>query len=185
MPAINETEYGSLSQSPYGILRILGGWGNVSGPGLVMFRSMIAGTSTAMILGITASMASSLIWGTATLPFVVFSSLGFALGSARWYMVSSQEALLQLRRYPALLRMHIVANFPWLPEYAARDLAWFTPERFAGGWVRRSVLVAGWLSAQPALDELHSQVQAAIVQKYVDEAPGDSEAQAVHGTIKT
>ncbi|KAL3956448.1 hypothetical protein ACCO45_009294 [Purpureocillium lilacinum] len=178
MPAINENEYGSLSQSPYGILRILGGWGNVSGPGLVMFRSMIAGTSTAMILGITASMASSLIWGTATLPFVVFSSLGFALGSARWYMVSSQEALLQLRRYPALLRMHIVANFPWLPEYAARDVRWFTPERFAVDWVQRSVLVAGWLSAQPALEELHSQVQAAIVQKYVDEAPGEEEHEA-------
>jgi len=27
--APKENEYGSLSQSPYGILRILGGWGNV------------------------------------------------------------------------------------------------------------------------------------------------------------
>ncbi|KAJ6442123.1 stem cell self-renewal protein Piwi [Purpureocillium lavendulum] len=130
-----------------------------------MFRSMIAGTSTAMVLGITASMVSSVVWGTATLPFVVFSSLGFALGSARWYMVSSQEALLQLRRYPALLRMHVVANFPWMPHYAARDAAWFTPERFAVDWVQRSVLVAAWLSAQPALEELQTQVQANIVQK--------------------
>ncbi|ODA82393.1 hypothetical protein RJ55_00900 [Drechmeria coniospora] len=175
MPAMNESEYGTLSQSPYGILRILGGWGNVSGPGLVMFRSMIAGTSTAMIFGISAGMAGSLIWGTATLPFVIFSSVGFALGSLRWYAVSTQEALLQLRRYPSLLRMHIIANYPWVPEYSCRDPSWFTPRNFDANWVQRSVLVASWLSAQPALDDVHSQVEAALVQKYVDGVPEDED----------
>lgn len=134
-----------------------------------MFRSMVAGTSTAMILGLSGATISSLIFGTATLPFIVCSSVGFALGSFRWYMVSSQEALQQLHRYPALLRMHIVANFPWLPEYARRDPAWFTPQQFGASWVRRSILIAGWLSAQPALDEIHRQTEARCIEEYTNE----------------
>ncbi|KAF1734759.1 hypothetical protein CRV24_006305 [Beauveria bassiana] len=141
-----------------------------------MFRSMVAGTSTAIIFGLGSALASSMIWGTATLPFVIFSSLGFALGSLRWYTVSSQEALMQLHRYPALLRMHIIGNFPWLPEYARYHPAWFTPQRFSTNWVRKSVLIASWLSAQPALDEIQTQAEAALVQAYAD-APVDQQDQ--------
>ncbi|KAM0664897.1 hypothetical protein ACQRIT_007306 [Beauveria bassiana] len=176
MPTLKEAEYDNLSQTPYGFLRILGGFGNVRGPGLVMFRSMVAGTSTAIIFGLGSALASSMIWGTATLPFVIFSSLGFALGSLRWYTVSSQEALMQLHRYPALLRMHIISNFPWLPEYARHHPAWFTPQRFGTNWVRKSILIASWLSAQPALDEIQTQAEAAIVQAYAD-APVDQQDQ--------
>ncbi|OAR05123.1 hypothetical protein LLEC1_07341 [Akanthomyces lecanii] len=133
-----------------------------------MFRSMVAGTSTAMIMGLASAIVSSAIWGTAALPFVVFSSVGFAVGSIRWYVVSGQEALLQLQRYPALLRMHVVSNFPWLPEYARHGPAWYTPQRFGAGWVRRSILIASWLSAQPALDEIQKQAEDALVQEYAE-----------------
>ncbi|ATY61417.1 hypothetical protein A9K55_007524 [Cordyceps militaris] len=133
-----------------------------------MFRSMVAGSSSAMIVGLAGTMVSSMIWGTATLPFIICSSIGFFGGSLRWYMVSSQEALQQLDRYPALLRMHVIANFPWLPEYARYGPAWYTSQRFGATWVRKSILVASWLSAQPALDEIHQQAEAAIVQEYAE-----------------
>ncbi|KAM4067189.1 sugar transporter [Hirsutella rhossiliensis] len=154
----------------------MGGWGNASGPGLVvssMFRSMLSGTTSAMTLGLTAAAASSMIWGTATLPFIIASSVGFAMGSLRWYFASTQEALLQLDRYPSLLRLHVLANFPWLPEYARRDASWFTRERFHSNWVHKSVLVASWLSAQPALDDIHHQVETALVQAYVESPTQD------------
>lgn len=75
---------------------------------------------------------------------------------------------MQLHRHPALLRMHIIANFPWLPEYSRHGPLWFTPQRFGSNWVRKSVLIASWLSAQPALDDIHSQAEAALVLRYAD-----------------
>ncbi|KAJ6782929.1 hypothetical protein PWT90_03081 [Aphanocladium album] len=133
-----------------------------------MFRSLVAGTFTAMICGLSTAMACSMIWGTATLPFVLASSVGFALGSIRWYIISTKEALLQLHRYPALLRMHIIMNFPWFPEYSRHGTAWFTQRKFSRDWIGKSILIAAWLSAQPALEDIQTQAEAALVQEYTD-----------------
>ncbi|KJZ76941.1 hypothetical protein HIM_03818 [Hirsutella minnesotensis 3608] len=178
MPKPHESEY-DLASNSYGLLRIVGGWGNVRGPGLVMFQSMVAGTTCAAVFGLTASVASSMLFGTATLPFIIGSSIGFALGSLRWYIASTKEALLQLSRYPSLLRLHIAANFPWIPEYSRRHVSWFTVERFSSDWVHKSILIASWLSAQPALEEIHSQVEASIVQQCTDSGLEEGNVEAV------
>lgn len=131
-----------------------------------MVRSLVSGTSTAAVVGVTSAMAGSFIWGTAALPFIIGSSLGFALGSFKCWTNAVHEALIQLRKYPALLRLHINANFPWMPHMHARDVAWYTPERFASTWVLKSILVVGWLSAEPALREIRAREEARLVDEY-------------------
>ncbi|KAK1569710.1 uncharacterized protein LY79DRAFT_571394 [Colletotrichum navitas] len=152
--AVNEFSSNGLPH--FNLLRILGRWGNVNGPGLLMLRSMLAGTSTAAVIGLSAAMIGSSIWGTAALPFLVGSSIGFVLGSARWYVVATREALLQLDNYPSILRLHLIANFPWKPELGRKGVDWYTSDRFRSRWEMESMLVAAWLTAQPALDEIRN-----------------------------
>jgi len=129
---------------------------------------MVAGTTYAVVLGLCLSVPSTFIWGTASLPFIVGSSIGFTIGSIRWYTVATQEALWHLDRYPSLMRLHIMANYPWRPDLRTKKLEWYNSERFSRSWVLRSILVASWLSAQPALDDLHGRNQAAIVEEYMN-----------------
>ncbi|CRK24577.1 hypothetical protein BN1708_014017 [Verticillium longisporum] len=174
----------------FSLLKVLGGWGIVRRPvALVyctwqnsmlfsprndpltqyfsMMRSMISGTSTAAVIGVASAIAGSVIWGTAAIPFMVGSSMGFAIGSFRWYHVSLLEALVQLKKHPALLRLHITSNFPWVAQLHAHDVGWFTAERFTSSWVLKSMLVVGWLSAEPALREIRDRQEAMLVDRYV------------------
>lgn len=129
-----------------------------------MFRSLVAGTMTAAILGLTTSMVSAFFFGTAGLPFIVGSSIGFMLGSWRWYATASTQALITLDRYPALIRMHLLANFPsYLRGRSIRD---FNSTSFST-WQLQSMLVVGWLSAGPALEAIQTQAEAALVEEIV------------------
>jgi hypothetical protein len=132
-----------------------------------MVRSLVSGISTATVLGVSSGMAGSIIWGTAGIPFIVGSSIGFALGSFRWYEVATREAFIQLERYPALLRLHICSNFPWMPDLQEKDHDWYTTENFRRSWVLRSMLVVGWLSAEPSLREIRERREARLVEEYV------------------
>ncbi|KAF0317261.1 hypothetical protein GQ607_015477 [Colletotrichum asianum] len=160
------TEYSQNAQPHFNLLRILGGWGNVNGPGLFMLRSMLAGTATAAVVGLAASFVGASIWGTAGLPFIIGSSLGFVLGSTRWYVAASQEALLQLDKYPSILRLHLVSNFPWKPELGRLGVEWYTARRFGANWQMKSMLIAAWLTAQPALDEIRNRRETELVEAY-------------------
>jgi hypothetical protein len=108
-----------------------------------MFRCMVAGTTTAAMLGLTFGIISSAVWGTAALPFIVGSSLGFTIGSTRWYSTSTFEALNSLDMYPALLRLHLLANFPRQQAFRNWPLSQFRAEVFDKSWVLKSMLVAG------------------------------------------
>ncbi|KAF4424713.1 hypothetical protein F53441_14223, partial [Fusarium austroafricanum] len=138
----------------FSFVNLLSGWGVVSGPGLYMLRSLISGMSTATVVGLGCGMAGSMIWGTAGVPFLIGSSFGFAFGSYRWYEVATREALLQLDLYPALLRLHINANFPWVADLHSKGQDWYTPETFRRSWVMKSMLIVGWLSAESSLREI-------------------------------
>ncbi|RBQ98036.1 hypothetical protein VDGD_20136 [Verticillium dahliae] len=94
------------------------------------------------------------------------SSIGFAIGSFRWYHVSLLEALVQLRKHPALLRLHITSNFPWFAQLHAHDVGWLTADRFTSSWVL-SMLAVGWLSAEPALLEIRDRHEAMLVDHYI------------------
>nr|XP_036579842.1 uncharacterized protein CTRU02_10319 [Colletotrichum truncatum]KAF6787522.1 hypothetical protein CTRU02_10319 [Colletotrichum truncatum] len=156
------TEYSTNAQPHFSLLRIIGGWGNVNS----MLRSMLAGTSAAAVVGLTASFIGASIWGTAGLPFIIGSTLGFALGSAKWYIAATQESLLQLDKYPSILRLHLISNFPWKPELGRRGIDWFTASRFSSSWQMKSMLIASWLTAQPALDEIRNRTEAELVDAY-------------------
>ncbi|KAF9876589.1 hypothetical protein CkaCkLH20_05997 [Colletotrichum karsti] len=127
---------------------------------------MLAGTSTAAVVGLAASFIGASIWGTAGLPFIIGSSIGFVLGSTKWYFAAEQEALLQLDKYPSILRLHLVSNFPWKPELGRRSIEWFTATRFSANWQMKSMLIAAWLTAQPALDEIRNRSEAELVEAY-------------------
>jgi hypothetical protein len=135
-----------------------------------MFRCMIAGTTAAATIGLGAAMLSATIFGTAGLPFVVGSSLGFALGSWRWYTTAVSQASVSMDLYPALLRLHLRANFPTSTAIHDRPLRDFNSTNFNQRWQTRGMMVAGWLSAGPALDAIQSQAEAALVEEYARDA---------------
>jgi hypothetical protein len=130
---------------------------------------MVAGTTTAAMLGLTFAIISATIWGTAALPFIIGSSMGFTIGSVRWYATSTTEAMNELDMYPALLRLHLQANFPRERRFRTWPLNQFRAEVFGQSWVLRSMLVAGWLTARPALDDIHDRKEAALVEAYSQE----------------
>jgi hypothetical protein len=141
-----------------------------------MFRSMVAGTMAAATVGLGAAMISSVIFGTAGIPFVIGSSLGFILGSWRWYATATSQAMASLDQYPALLRLHLLANFPSSALLRTRPLEQFNSAAFRGGWELKSMLVAGWLSAGPSLEAIQTQAEATLVEEYAkDTAEVNSE----------
>lgn len=61
------------------------------------------------------------------------------------------QALLALDAYPALLRLHLNANYP-KREFKKWRLDELRSERFRKSEILKSMLVVAWLTAQPALD---------------------------------
>jgi hypothetical protein len=139
------------TQGASAIFRVLGGWGNLAGPSSFMMRAIIFGSSTAVMFGITGGMAGALLYGTASLPFIAMSSIGFVLGITRWYQASVTLALLHLERFPALLRLHMDANFP-SERFRLRTLDFFQRDEFKTSWRMQSMLVVAYLTAQGAID---------------------------------
>lgn len=134
-----------------------------------MFRSMIAGTTTTAMFGIEFAMFSATLTGTAALPFIIGSSIGFAFGSWRWYAVSMSEALIRLDAYPALLRLHLMSKFP--SKFRNWPASSFRAERFKDSAVLKSMLIAAWLTARPALEDIEGKKEAAIVEEYTRDSP--------------
>lgn len=134
-----------------------------------MIRSIIAGISHATVVGVSGAIVGSLVWGTASVPFIVASSVGFALGSWRWYQTAIKQALIHLEKYPRLMRHHMESNFPWQAIIQGRGMEFYTVERFSSSWTLQSMLVATWLSAEPALGDLSSRAETRIVEEYAEE----------------
>jgi hypothetical protein len=132
-----------------------------------MFRSMIAGTTTAAMFGIVFAIFSATLTGTAALPFIIGSSIGFAFGSYRWYSVSMTEALIRLDAYPALLRLHLMSNFP--SKFRSWPAGDFRASAFKDSAILQSMLVAAWLTARPALQDIEGKKEAALVEEYTRE----------------
>jgi hypothetical protein len=131
-----------------------------------MFRSMIAGTTTAAIFGITFAIVSAVICGTAAVPFIFGSSIGFALGSFRWYAASSEEALIRLGSHTALMRLHLFGNFPREKRITHLKMEDYRREVFEKSWILKSMLTASWLTALPALDDIQAREEGAIIESY-------------------
>ncbi|OAL50607.1 hypothetical protein IQ07DRAFT_643849 [Pyrenochaeta sp. DS3sAY3a] len=135
------------------LFRFGGGWGNISGPGLFMTKTIVTGGITAVAYGFAGSTLAAAVYGTAALPFVISASAGFILGSVAFYKDSVSRALLCVDRYPRLLRLHLQSNFP-RQRFDLWDEPQFTSARFRRDWVLSSMLVASWMSAAPALERI-------------------------------
>jgi hypothetical protein len=137
---------------------------------------MIAGTTTAAIFGITFAIISASFVGTAALPFIIGSSIGFALGSFRWYAASSEEALIRLDSHTSLMRLHLLGNFPRERRITQLEAGDYRREVFERSWILKSMLTASWLTATPALDDMFARQEAAVIEGY---ALGDGKGETL------
>lgn len=99
----------------------------------------------------TGAICGSFLFGVANILFIASASLGFALGTFRWYYTSLQQAFIAMDTYPALLRLHLNANYP-RKRFWTWCLGAFRSERFKRSWILKQMLVVAWLTAQPALE---------------------------------
>ncbi|KEF52361.1 uncharacterized protein A1O9_11602, partial [Exophiala aquamarina CBS 119918] len=116
-----------------------------------MPRVVISGAIASLFTGMFGATVGALIWDTATIPFVFAACSGFAMGDIGFYRDAVRKSLTALDRYPRLLQLHLDANFPHRGFHTWRSER-FRSQVFAQSWVLRSMLVASWLTATPALD---------------------------------
>lgn len=119
-----------------------------------MTRIILSGTMTAVSLGLGCATFFALVYGTAALPFLGSACLGFCLGAYGFYKDALSKACIAAERYPLLLRLHMHANFP-TERFDTWDIAMmrtaFRAEKFPR-WQLKSMLLASWMTATPALD---------------------------------
>jgi hypothetical protein len=127
-----------------------------------MLRAIVVGSTSAVFFGMTGAICSTFLYGVASIPFIASASLGFVLGSFRWYLASLRQAMIAMDAYPALLRLHLDANYPW-KRFRTWGLAAFRSERFNESLVLQQMLVVAWLTAQPALEEGRANEEKSLV----------------------
>jgi len=156
---INNSGFGDTLKT---LLRVGGGWGTVSGPGLFMLRVIISGSLSSLCMGMAGASIGALIYDTATIPFLVSACSGFVLGAVGFYRDAVRKSLRSLDRYPRLLQLHLDANFPH------RGFETWPGDRFRSGvfrssWVLQSMLVASWLTAAKSIDRILDAEEEAIL----------------------
>lgn len=141
----------TFNEATRNFFRMTGGWGNVNGPGFLMLRVVLTGSSSAVVMGLAGSACTAAFFGTAALPFVVFACFGFLFGAVGFYRDAMRQSLTYLERFPRLLQLHLDANFPTrgFLQYRQDQLR---AAHFSRSWTLQSMLIASWLTAQPALD---------------------------------
>ncbi|KAI1087452.1 hypothetical protein F5B19DRAFT_66941 [Rostrohypoxylon terebratum] len=149
------------------LLRTIGNWSRPSGHGLYMFRSMFVASSTAALLGLATAAASGILTGGGSLGFLLGSCVGFVGGSIHYYRQCLRQALVTLDEHPSLMQLHLAYNFPWqgyqhLQRSQLRSKSWWTTS-----FARQGNLIAAWMSASSALDEIHDRKTAIILEAIV------------------
>jgi hypothetical protein len=129
-----------------------------------MLRAIVIGSTSAVFFGMTGAICGTLFYGVASVPFIASASLGFALGTFRWYYASLRQALIAMDAYPALLRLHLDANYPQ-KQFRTWGLGAFRSERFKKSLILEQMLVVAWLTAQPALEEVRSNEEKILVEE--------------------
>ncbi|KAI2622906.1 hypothetical protein GGS26DRAFT_566509 [Hypomontagnella submonticulosa] len=152
------------------LLRSIGNWSRPSGHGLYMFRSMFVASSTAALVGLATAAVGGILTGSGSLFFIVGSCLGFVGGSLHYYRMSLAQALSALDEHPTLMQLHLAYNFPWLGyQHLARSQ--LRSDRWRRTtFARQGNLIAAWLSASDALDEIHDRKTALVLETIVKEA---------------
>ncbi|KAI0151911.1 hypothetical protein F4776DRAFT_599260 [Hypoxylon sp. NC0597] len=149
------------------LLRTIGNWSRPSGHGLYMFRSMFVASSTAALVGLATAAAAGILTGSGSLGFLLGSCVGFVGGSVHYYRQCLRQALVSLDEHPSLMQLHLAYNFPWL-GYQHLHRCQLRPENWRGAsFSRQGNLIAAWMSASGALDEIHDRKTALILEAIV------------------
>jgi hypothetical protein len=69
------------------------------------------------------------------------------------------------------MRLHLLGNFPREGRPMRLRLGDYRREVFERSWELKSMLTASWLTALPALDNIHAREEAALIEGY---ASGDT-----------
>ncbi|KAI2777310.1 hypothetical protein F4815DRAFT_481653 [Daldinia loculata] len=149
------------------LLRTIGNWSRPSGHGLYMFRSMFVASSTAALVGLAAAAATGIFTGSGSIGFLLGSCAGFVGGSLHYYRMCLAQALSSLDEHPRLMQLHLAYNFPWLGYQHLRRNQLRSKEWTRASYARQGNLVAAWLSASDALDEIHDRKTALILEAII------------------
>jgi hypothetical protein len=137
-------------------LRAVGGLTKPSGRGLFMFQSLIAGSTTAALVGLFGATLLGYGFAAGAVGFLGGSCFGFVVGTIGYYKACSRQSLLAFMRYPDLIRHHIFIDFGMHGvEKASRF--WEKDSQNVVEAVKsdlglQSILVAAWHSAVPAIE---------------------------------
>lgn len=146
-PVIPHQELVASSSLFPDLIRVSGGFGQISGAGQFMVRTIIAGTTTAVTLGLSGALVGALFAGTAALPFLLSSCAGFCLGATAFYRDAARRSEIAFVKFPDLMLLHLNASFP-SHEWRRSELS---IQKFRGDWTLRSMLIASWMGAQSSL----------------------------------
>jgi hypothetical protein len=116
-----------------------------------MARVIISGTVASVFTGMTGATIGAIMFDTATIPFVISASAGFAFGAWGFYRDAARKALRAVDRFPQLLQLHMDANFPHI-GFDTWEARRFQRATFNKSWIMQSMLIAGWLTSSRAIE---------------------------------
>ncbi|KAI9042949.1 uncharacterized protein KD926_004740 [Aspergillus affinis] len=149
------------------LLRAVGGLTKPSGRGLFMFQSLVAGSSSAAVIGLFGATLMGFSFTAGAVGFVGGSCIGFIVGTIGYYRTCYQQSLIAFAKYPDLLRHHIFIDFGMHGvDKASRFLGGNlqkTVEDIKGDLALQGMLIAAWHSAVPAIEDIHNQEEARLV----------------------
>lgn len=112
------------------------------------------------VLGISAAYTVGFLTGAGALGFLIGSCVGFCAGSIHYFYIAKKEAFFFLRKYPRIMKHHLILNFP-ANGYEAidivgmvrreRDFKDASLEREFGSWARKAHCSSAYQTAMPTL----------------------------------
>jgi hypothetical protein len=121
-----------------------------------MFQSLIAGSSSAAILGLFGATLMGYAFTAGAIGFVGGSCLGFILGTVGYYRTCHQQSLIAFIKYPDLLKHHIIIDFGMhgvdkVSRFWGKDSENILQD-VKSDISLRGMLIAAWHSAVPAIE---------------------------------
>ncbi|PYH61845.1 uncharacterized protein BO96DRAFT_417393 [Aspergillus niger CBS 101883] len=137
-------------------LRAVGGLTKPSGRGLFMFQYLLAGGSSAAIIGMLGATVMGYAFTAGAVGFLGGSCVGFVLGSIGYYRTCARQSLVAFLKYPDLLRHHIAIDFG-IHGVDKASRFWGTDMQktmcdIQSDVALQGMLVAAWHSAVPAIE---------------------------------
>ena len=121
-----------------------------------MFQCLLAGSSSAAIIGMLGATVMGYAFTAGAVGFLGGSCVGFVMGSIGYYRTCARQSLIAFLKYPDLLRHHIAIDFGMHGVDKASQF-WGTDVQRTMSEIQSDIslqgmLVAAWHSAVPAIE---------------------------------